>query len=178
MKINLLTSKKHPETASEIDWQEVYERLLPRVFHYFCYKTGDSFISEELTAITFEKAWAGRFGFTKKLGEFDAWVFGIARRTAVDHFRKRSTDAPLTESLSTDGGNQLEDNVEKKMMFLRICQLIDHFTDREKELISLKYGGELNNREIARMTGLTESNVGTILNRCVIRLREQLKEEV
>jgi RNA polymerase sigma-70 factor (ECF subfamily) len=45
--------------------------------------------------------------------------------------------------------------------------------ERERELISLKYGADLNNREIAAITGLTESNVGTLLSRVLQRLREQ-----
>jgi RNA polymerase sigma-70 factor (ECF subfamily) len=48
---------------------------------------------------------------------------------------------------------------------------------RERELIALKYGGGLTNREIARATGLSESNVGTILHRVVGRLRARWEDE-
>jgi RNA polymerase sigma-70 factor (ECF subfamily) len=40
-------------------------------------------------------------------------------------------------------------------------------------LLSLKYGAGVSNREIARVTGLSESNVGTILHRTVQTLRER-----
>ena len=43
----------------------------------------------------------------------------------------------------------------------------------EQELISLKFSGELTNREISRITGLSESNVGTILCRAVRKLRDE-----
>jgi RNA polymerase sigma-70 factor (ECF subfamily) len=46
-------------------------------------------------------------------------------------------------------------------------------SDRERELIALKYGAELNNRLIARLTGLSESNVGSILHRVIGSLREK-----
>ena len=35
----------------------------------------------------------------------------------------------------------------------------------------MKYGAEMNNRAIARATGLSESNVGTILHRAIQKLR-------
>ena len=35
----------------------------------------------------------------------------------------------------------------------------------------MKYGAEMTNRAIARATGLSESNVGTILHRAVESLR-------
>ena len=44
--------------------------------------------------------------------------------------------------------------------------------EREREVIALRYGSGLTNRAIARLTGLSESNVGTILHRTVARLRE------
>ncbi len=44
---------------------------------------------------------------------------------------------------------------------LRLGRLTARLSEREQELIALKYGAALNNREIARLTGLSESNVGT-----------------
>jgi len=51
--------------------------------------------------------------------------------------------------------------------------LLRTLSDRERDLIALKYGAEMSNRDIAGATGLTESNVGTILHRAVQALRER-----
>ena len=61
--------------------------------------------------------------------------------------------------------------VERRSDEDRLGRLLARRTDRERELLSLKYGAECTNREIARMTGLSESNVGTILHRAVQALR-------
>lgn len=177
MKINILTGLSDKRETEAINWREVYDRLLPKIFHYFCYKTGDTDTSEELTAITLEKAWAGRNGFKTDQGQFDDWVYGIARRTAVDHFRSGKSETDLDVILHQAAGDRLEDDIQKKLMFERICQLIRQFPEREQELVALKYGAEMTNREIARVTGLSESNVGTILHRLVMQLRELLEEE-
>lgn len=55
----------------------------------------------------------------------------------------------------------------------RLGRLTARLPEREQELIALKYGAALNNREIARLTGLSESNVGTSLYRIVQTLRSQ-----
>jgi RNA polymerase sigma-70 factor, ECF subfamily len=55
----------------------------------------------------------------------------------------------------------------------RLGALLATLTPRERELIAMKYGADLTNRAIARATGLTESNVGTILHRAVESLRER-----
>ncbi len=43
--------------------------------------------------------------------------------------------------------------------------------DRERDILALKYGAGISNRAIARLTGLSESNVGTILSRTLVKLR-------
>jgi RNA polymerase sigma-70 factor (ECF subfamily) len=49
--------------------------------------------------------------------------------------------------------------------------LLQTLPPREQELVALKYGAEATNRAIAELTGLSESNVGTILHRVVQALR-------
>ena len=50
-------------------------------------------------------------------------------------------------------------------------RLLADLGDRERELVALKYGAGLTNRAIAVSTGLSESNVGTLLHRTVTALR-------
>ena len=54
-----------------------------------------------------------------------------------------------------------------------LAELAMGLSEREREVIALKYGAELNNRQIAALTGLSESNVGTLLHRAVRTLRAQ-----
>jgi len=44
--------------------------------------------------------------------------------------------------------------------------------------IALRYGSGLTNRAIAKLLGLSETNVGTILHRAITTLRERWPEEV
>ena len=64
-----------------------------------------------------------------------------------------------------------EEAVSKQSDARRLALLLEGLTDRDRELIALKYGAGLTNRAIAQTTGLSESNVGTILYRAVQTLR-------
>jgi RNA polymerase sigma-70 factor (ECF subfamily) len=46
----------------------------------------------------------------------------------------------------------------------------------EKEIVSLKFASDMNNRQIAGILGLSESNVGTIIYRAVRKLRDGFTE--
>jgi RNA polymerase sigma factor (sigma-70 family) len=54
---------------------------------------------------------------------------------------------------------------------------LELLNNRERNLIGLKFWAGLNNRQIAQMTGLSESNVGVILYRSIRRLQLALKKE-
>lgn len=177
MKINLFKQRNpQPETPG-INWKEAYDQLLPKVFHYFCYKTGRADLAEELTAITFEKAWMGRQSYRNDLGSFAFWVYGIARRVAVDHFRASTVEVSLDDSPDVPSPHSVEEDVQRALAFSHLMEGLRQFPTREQEIVALKYGAEMTNREIARATGLSESNVGTILSRTVARLREVMEEE-
>ena len=158
--------------TENIDWREVYDQLLPRVFHYFFYKVGERMLAEELTAITFEKAWTRREKYKRNLGAFQYWLFGIAQKVAADHFRKRKNEIPL-DAVNPISNQKVEKEIESKADAERLASILRILSERERSLISLKYGAELNNREIARQTGLSETNVGTILFRAVTKLRKE-----
>ena len=174
---NLLASLNPINTkAAEIDWQVVYEHSLPKVFHYFCYKVGDPALAEELTAVTFEKAWQSRKNFRKDVGGVHAWLVGIARNVAADHFRQPSRTIPLSEIPEPSTTPAFNDDLQRKLDFQAILEILARFPERERKLVVLKYGAELTNREIARLTGLSESNVGTILHRVVTRIRTEWEQ--
>lgn len=160
--------------AEEIDWEIAYQEYLPRIYNFFWYRVSDEALSEDLTAVTFEKAWRGRERFRRDLSAFSTWLFTIARNVAADHFRRRGATLPLESIREQADPVLLEETVQQSQEVARLIALLSQVPARERELIAFKYGGGLNNREIARLTRLSESNVGTILNRTVERLRMQM----
>lgn len=157
--------------ADEVDWDVVYAEQLPRVYNFFRYRVGAGPLAEDLTATTFEKAWVGRARYRRDRGAFSTWLFTIAQHVAVDHFRARRSDLPLDDYHGQPAGEPVDAMVERQTDFVRLSALFARLTDREREIVALKYGATLTNREIAPLIGLSESNVGTILSRVTQRLR-------
>ncbi len=155
----------------DLNWQAVYAEQLPRVYNFFRYRVGDGPLAEDLTATTFEKAWRSRQSYRYNLAAFSTWLFAIARNTATDYLRKRNCDVPL-ESVRDQS---LDDPPEAIVLMHgdleRLNHLLSKLPARERELVALKYGADMTNREISRLTHLNESNVGTILCRVVQKLR-------
>jgi RNA polymerase sigma-70 factor (ECF subfamily) len=162
---------------TEIDWAVTYQELLPRVYHYFCLRVGDRLEAEDLTAATFERAWRDRKRYQQDLGTFTNWLFGIARHVTITYFRQNRQEQVIPESMAEEIPRPTEETATHQAEFERLASMLDSLPEREREIFSLKYGGQFTNRSIAKIVGLTESNVGTILHRLVSRLREQLEQE-
>lgn len=160
-------------SASDTDFKELYQQELPRIFNFFRYQFGDDAIAEDLTADTFEKAWRNRARYQRDLSAFSTWLFTIARRVAVDHYRKQRPTATLEQIAELPSEDQTEDVAQQREDIARLSILLSRLAERERELVALKYGAGLTNRAIASLTGMTESNVGVTLHRAVQFLRSE-----
>ena len=173
--MNLVLPFRKAEAVSTLDWDALYADHVGRVYNFFRYRVGDTHTAEDLTATVFEKAWRKREQFRGNSDSFAAWLYTIARNVANDHYR---TSPPLV-ALEAAGRLAAPDStaaqVEQAVEFSRLVAAINRLPERERTLVTLKYGAELNNREIARQVRLSESNVGTILNRTLQKLRDELE---
>jgi RNA polymerase sigma-70 factor (ECF subfamily) len=160
-------------SASQADWEALYEQELPRIYNFFRYRVGDGAVAEDLTSITFEKAWRFRQRYRRDLAAFSTWLFTIARNVATDHFRQLRVELSLEEISQHPDSNTPEDSAIRHSEFQRLSTLLARLPDRDRELLALKYGSDLTNRAIAQITGLSESNVGTIVHRVILNLRAQ-----
>lgn len=160
--------------SSGINWEQVYETCLPRIYRFFRFRVRDILLAEDLTATTFEKAWRMRHTYQADRGAILSWLLTIARNTATDYFRQKRPDDELHDEMNESAAvRPVEDLILEDDTLARLSALMDGIVPRDRELIALKYGAGLTNRAIADLTGLSESNVGTILSRMVQLLRSR-----
>jgi RNA polymerase sigma-70 factor, ECF subfamily len=157
--------------TAEPNWDAVFTEQLPRVYNFFRYRLGNDAHAEDLTSRTFEKAWSARARYRRDLAGFSTWLLSIARNVAVDHLRAQRPHLPLEAAEDVYAPGTPHDDVAKQSDLARLGALLEKLPQREQELVALKYGAEATNRAIAELTGLSESNVGTILHRVVQTLR-------
>lgn len=165
------------DPARAEDWDALYADQLPRVYNFLRFRVGDDTVAEDLTSITFEKAWRARHRYRRDRAAFSTWLTTIARNVATDHHRRRREHVPLEAAEQLAGTSDPLARVEQAESFARLARLLERLPEREQELIALKYGAELDHRTIARQLGLTETNVGSILHRVVTQLRAAFERE-
>lgn len=165
-------------TSPPPDWEVVFRDQLPKVYNYFLYSVNDQQLAEDLTSTTFERAWQSRETYRTDIAAFSTWLMTIARRVRVDYFRKARRNIISLDSLGDlPEPTNLELLVQKASDKAQLAHAIARLPEREQDIIALKYGAEMTNRAIANLLDLSESNIGTILQRTVKQLRGILLQQ-
>ena len=171
---NEAIQKTMTTSTDDMNWDSVVSNELPRLYNYFRYRLGDDSVAEDLTSVVLEKAWTKRHRYRKDRAAFSTWLFAIAQNEVITYIRRRRITLPISMAEKVTG-ETTENMTEQAQDLGQLSHLLVNLPERERELVSLKFGADLNNREISTLTGLSESNVGTILSRVLQKLREQME---
>ena len=125
-----------------------------------------------LTALTSLDRYSPRSGT-----RFVAWLTTIALNTARRRFRRRRPELTATGELpdvpaaDEDLGDDLDRGRQRRALLRALAEL----EPREREIVSLRYGAELNASEISSQLNVEPANVRKILERARARLAERVE---
>ncbi len=134
---------------------------------------GDRAGAEDVTALAFERLYRSRARLDRSRGTPRAWLFAIARNAALDELRRRrrqGRDASGAEAV--DVRPEPVATIEYAEQRATVQAALRALPLREREVVLLKFHGELTNGELARVLGISESNAGTRVHRALSSLRE------
>ena len=145
--------------------------LMRRVYGYTAYRLGDGPEAEDAMSETFERAIRYRSTYDERLGEPAVWLIGIARRCVSEVLAQRAESAGAPPDQPAPG-NLETDAVARLSMQDAVARL----STRDRELVGLRYGGDLSARQIAQLLGVTTNAVEVGLHRALGRLRRIVTE--
>lgn len=161
------------EGRGQADFARVYEEQIWRVYGFLAYRLGDRETAEDLTQLTFERALRAWARFDPRRSSVTTWLLSIAHHALIDHRRRpRAALEELDERLlPTVAGPE-----ERLAGSSDLVEALGCLSDREREVLALRFGGDLSGQEVAHLLGLTVANVQQISSRALRRLRERLSE--
>jgi RNA polymerase sigma-70 factor, ECF subfamily len=145
--------------------------LIRRVYAYVAYRIGDGPDAEDVTSETFERALRYRASFDPRLGDPASWLIGISRRCIANAVLRG--DTPIDE-LPEQAGDGPEDSSLRR---LELRDAVARLDERDRDLLALRYGGDLTARQIGELLDLRPNSVEVALHRALGRLRETLERE-
>lgn len=154
------------------DFAGVYDEHVWRVYGFFAYRLNSRPDAEDLTQQTFERALRAWRGYDQTRSSVATWLLVIARNLLIDHLRAAARTGGLT-ALDDAGLEEVAAAPDRHRLGLdpELERALAQLGARERELIALRFGGDLTGPEIAQLTGLTLANVQQILSRSLRRMR-------
>ncbi|HSZ14073.1 MAG TPA: sigma-70 family RNA polymerase sigma factor [Solirubrobacteraceae bacterium] len=166
--------------------EAIFRECAADVHAYAISLLGDRAAAEDVTALAFERLYRSRARLDVSRGTPRAWVFSIARNAALDELRRRGRrhhdeldaqhtgerDVRAPGAPGIAGGGDADDALEQVERRATVNAALAALPPREREVVLLKFHGQLTNAELARALGVSESNAGTRLYRALTRLRE------
>lgn len=167
-------------TVNPAAFAAIYDHYFPRVYNYVRYRVPDADTADDVTAQIFERALANIGRYCQEKAPFAAWLFAIARNAVNDQLRAQKRRTWLSLDILGDWVSpepQPGEVVAHQEIRDALLAALPRLSERDRDLIALKFAAGLTNRRIAGLTGLSETNVGVILYRAVRRLKAELQSQ-
>ena len=160
-------------TRGHRDFVHVYDDHVWRVYGFIAYRLRDRDVAEDLTQVTFERALRAWSRFDPRRSSEGTWLLAIARNLLIDEQRRNRSS--LFEPLDERVFYAVEGPEERLTGSPELMDALGRLGAREREVLALRFGGDLSGPEIAGVTDLSLANVQQILSRSLRKLRTLLE---
>ncbi|MGA2928405.1 MAG: sigma-70 family RNA polymerase sigma factor [Solirubrobacteraceae bacterium] len=160
-------------TGRQSDFTRVYDDHVWRVYGFIAHRLRDRDVAEDLTQATFERALRAWSRFDPRRASEQTWLLAIARNLMIDYYRRDRSAMfePIDERLEPSVAGPEEALTSSPELIDALAQL----SERDREILALRFGGDLSGPEIATLMGLSLANVQQILSRSLRKLRGLLE---
>lgn len=147
--------------------EELFHRYAGRIYTMGLSLLGDAGLAEELVQESFVRLWRQAPRFDPARGSVATFVFALARRIAVDLWRRPSS-RPITPDPAGGWTRSFDDPAADVVDGVVVRHALDSLSPAHRQVIELSYGGGLTQAEIARRVGVP---LGTVKTRTYHALR-------
>jgi len=158
------------------EFETVYIRYSDKIYRYLYFQTKDPYLSEDITAEVFLKAW--RKWETFKKDYVQALLFKIARNTLVDHWRKNNKKKESSLETKIEEGAEPfydEDFIGKMQSdedVKDVNNALQLLPKNLKEVAILRFIEDMSAKEAGEILNISEGNVRVLQYRALIKLKE------
>jgi RNA polymerase sigma factor (sigma-70 family) len=159
-----LMSQQEPESH---DFDRYCEVILPRLIAFGFRITRDQQDAEDIAIETLARTMLGWKRISTKAWR-DAWVFRVAANLSIDVLRKQKR-----AGLYQEANMPSEESTSELTVDLR--DVLAQLPPRQREVVVLRYWGDLTYDDIGRRLRISEGSVKTHLHRGMTSLRQLIK---
>lgn len=150
----------------------LYERYVDQIYGYVLSLTKDREEAEDVTAATFAKAIEELPKFEWRGVPYSAWLYRVATNL-VTRERRRPGWVELDQHLAS-GDEDPADVAERNDRDAEVRQAVAALPGDQRQVVMLRFGGEMSCREIGDVMGRSEGAVKLLTFRALTAMRRRL----
>jgi len=154
-----------------MEWN-TFEEYYPKIYNYIYYRVLHKETAEDLTSDVFYRALAFASSFDKRKASYKTWLFTIAHNIVANHYRSNKNLLTLDDFDTLAVESDIVCDYETTEDFRRLHELLKTLPEREREVIALRFWGELTYKEIATRIGMREKSVSSMMSRLTKKLEK------
>ncbi len=156
-------------------FSQLYEAYFDRVYRFIFFRVADELLAEDMASQVFLKAWENLSHYRPR-GPFLAWLYAIARNAVIDSYRTRKQIISLEEAAPIVAPDEkLDDRLQLEYDVKRLQAAMQHLTQEQQEVITLKFIADYDTTQIAREMGKSEGAVRALQMRALQALARAMK---
>jgi RNA polymerase sigma-70 factor (ECF subfamily) len=162
------------ENHKEI-FSQIYDAHVEKIFRFIFLKVNSQDIAQDLCSETFLRAWQC-FKDNKKIDNYNAFLYQIARNLVIDHYRERGRTQTISADYVPimDPNQNLEGKTLQDSDMSVIQSELINLKPEYQEVIIWHYIEDLSVPEIAEMLDKKEGTVRVKLHRALKALKSRL----
>ncbi|MBI5254543.1 RNA polymerase sigma factor [Candidatus Falkowbacteria bacterium] len=168
--------RKDPDAFAKL-----YDLYIEKIFRFVLFKVSRQEDAEDISADVFLKAWKYIKESEKKVSNFKAFIYQVARNCVIDFYREKNRTfekANEDQELIEDARDQkdLAQQVENKIEIAAVENYLNKLKEEYREIILLRHVEGFNIKEIAQILGKKSGAIRVLLHRAMKALKEIANE--
>ena len=166
--------------ADPMQFADIYERYIQKVYNYAYYRMGDPSEAEDLTARVFVQAMNHLPRYRDRGIPISAWLYRIAHNLIANWHRDNGRrkivplDDHVSHAIQAEEPERATENREEQAQLLRAVRELPPI---RQQLIILKFVERLSNAEIGKILGRSEGAVKSLYHRTLLALRRMMQKQ-
>jgi RNA polymerase sigma-70 factor (ECF subfamily) len=155
--------------------EKLFRYIYPKLYRFIYYRTNNKTEAEDLTGDVILKI---AKSLPRQKGNFNSWIYKIARNTLIDFYRRQSVrkSKMSVDEVPGEIPDESKDFTEHILNEASLKKAMKLLTGRQKEVIILKFIEGYKNKEIAKIIGTSEGAVKLLQFRALKQMREYFEE--
>ncbi len=170
-----MTSKSQQVNATEsleTELAGLYREYYDKISHYAAVHIGNRNDAEDIAEDVFLKALESLGSYEHRGIPMQAWLFKIAHNLVVDYLRKMNKRKTVDiDSVTVSSNENPETIAEVNIEVERVKKAMEQLTREQREVLSLRFFGELTSKETAAIMGKSDGAVREMQRAATSKLR-------